>query len=256
MECNICSSPTKKKFSKIVLGTYNVTYFQCKNCYFIQTENPYWLDEAYNDAITKLDLGLVSRNQALSNITPLIIKHASLKEPYLDFAGGYGLFVRLMRDKGFNFYREDKYCKNIFAENFDLSKCEFKNFNLVTAFEVFEHLDNPLISIEQMLSYSKNIFFSTELIPDKNVEDWWYIQNQTGQHISFYHINTLKHIANKLNLNLYSNKNFHLLTNKNINPYIYKLVTNSKVASFLDFIGLHKNKSLLQNDYNAAMQSL
>jgi len=32
---------------------------------------------------------------------------------FLDYAAGYGLFVRLMRDAGYNFRWSDLYCQNL-----------------------------------------------------------------------------------------------------------------------------------------------
>jgi len=34
---------------------------------------------------------------------------------FLDYAAGYGLFVRLMRDAGYNFRWSDLYCQNLFV---------------------------------------------------------------------------------------------------------------------------------------------
>ena len=219
MKCNICKNETTFLFKGIVLNKYKVIYYKCPSCDFIQTEKPYWLDDAYNNVITDLDVGLVARNLKYSvEIEKVIIKNFNYDGKFLDYAGGYGLFVRLMRDKGFNFYRQDKYAENIFARNFDLDNIgENVRFEAVTAFEVFEHLENPLEDIEKMLSYSDSLIFSTELQPKneiKNVDDWWYFTPQTGQHISFYAEKTLKYIADKYHLFFYSNRPLHLLSKK------------------------------------------
>jgi hypothetical protein len=97
-----------------MLGKYEAKYYQCSDCQFIQTEEPFWLEEAYKDAITKLDIGLVYRNE---NITPIISTIIQLlfskSKRFIDYGGGYGLFVRMMRDRGFDFYRQDIYCENL-----------------------------------------------------------------------------------------------------------------------------------------------
>src|SRR6187551_714050 len=139
VKCKICASATSDLFSAKVLGKYDVKYFKCNNCGFVQTQEPYWLQEAYSSAITVQDIGLVSRNYLYAQICRSIIKlFFSRKTKFLDYGGGYGMFVRLMRDKGFDFYRYDTYCKNMFAEGFD-DKGEL-DYELITAFEVFEHL--------------------------------------------------------------------------------------------------------------------
>lgn len=218
-KCKICGSEVNLLFKSLVLSKYQVSYFKCPNCEFIQTEKPFWFDEAYNNAITDLDVGLVSRNLSFSNVIENIIKNNfDVSGKFLDYAGGYGLFVRLMRDKGFDFYREDKYCKNIFAKNYDLEDLGVKNkFELVTAFEVFEHLEDPLMEIEKMFKYSDTVIFSTELQPSQNIksnEEWWYFTPETGQHIAFYSAKTLEYIAEKLHFSFYSIGNMHLMSKK------------------------------------------
>jgi 2-polyprenyl-3-methyl-5-hydroxy-6-metoxy-1,4-benzoquinol methylase len=146
MNCNICENKAEFLFKATVLLKYNVAYFKCTNCGFIRTENPYWLKEAYSDAISSLDIGLVERNFNLTQIAAPIIKcYFNYKSKFLDYAGGYGLFVRLMRDRGFDFYRQDIYCDNILARNFDITDLNSPSrFEMLTAFEVFEHLHDPL----------------------------------------------------------------------------------------------------------------
>ncbi|PKP59337.1 MAG: class I SAM-dependent methyltransferase [Candidatus Altiarchaeales archaeon HGW-Altiarchaeales-1] len=191
MTCKICNSDTNEVFEAKILNSYNVKYYKCKHCGFIQTEKPYWLNEAYSSAISSLDVGLVSRNLSFVPITASIIeKYFKVNGKFLDYGGGTGLFVRLMRDKGFDFYRQDIYCENLFAQNFDINDLDDKKikFELLTAFEVFEHLKDPLIEIEKMFKLSDSILFSTELQPLENVtpDNWWYFVPETGQHISFY----------------------------------------------------------------------
>ncbi|MGD1699641.1 methyltransferase domain-containing protein [Dapis sp. BLCC M229] len=65
---------------------------------------------------------------------------------FLDFGGGYGLFTRLMRDIKYKFYWQDKYCKNLFAQN--LKAIPEQKYELVTAFEVLEYLVNPITEIK------------------------------------------------------------------------------------------------------------
>jgi len=38
------------------------------------------------------------------------------------------VYVRLMRDEGYNFYRQDVYCENIFAKSFDVEDLKEKKF--------------------------------------------------------------------------------------------------------------------------------
>ena len=225
MVCNICSCQTKKIFSKTVLSKYSVSYFQCTNCQFLQTEEAHWLDEAYSSgAISALDTGIISRNLLLREKTKNILLklfNGFSKFRALDYGGGEGIFVRMMRDLGYNFYRYDLYADNLYARFFDLRDMpKGTSFNILTAFEVFEHLADPLDEIKKMLEFSGILLFSTELQPSeekKELEDWWYIAPETGQHVSFYNVASLEKIANLLDMNFYTDHmSLHILSKKEL----------------------------------------
>ncbi len=226
MKCKICEQENDEIFRARLLNKYDIAYYYCDNCGFLQTEEPYWLDEAYNESINITDTGILLRNIWYSNLASTIIYFLfNSKDKFLDFAGGYGIFTRLMRDKGFDFYWKDEYTKNIVARGFECDSTD--KFEAVTAYEVFEHFSQPTNEISKILKISKNLIFSTELLPIEvpKPEKWWYYGLEHGQHISFYSIKTLRFIAEKFNLNIYSNnRNFHILTKKKINPLLFKLL--------------------------------
>ena len=66
MSCKICNSETKQIFSGHILNKYNIKYHYCENCGFLQTEEPYWLDESYAESINISDTGYMQRNINLS----------------------------------------------------------------------------------------------------------------------------------------------------------------------------------------------
>ena len=219
MKSKITGGETELLFSGKILQKYDVKYYRCRETGFIQTEEPYWLDEAYQNAITKLDVGLVRRNGDLADFTEkLLIKYFDYKGLFLDYAGGYGLFTRMMRDKGFKFYHTDQFCDNLFAEYFDLNQLTENNqFELVTAFEVFEHLINPYPEISKILEFADNILFTTEILPENidGIADWYYISAETGQHISFYTVNALQYLARQFDRYFYTNgTTTHLFTKR------------------------------------------
>jgi hypothetical protein len=224
MKCNICKNDTEMIFSSEILNKYKINYFNCKSCKFVQTERPFWLSESYNESINSSDTSIMSRNIYTSKITTLVIfLFFNKNKKFLDFAGGYGIFTRLMRDIGFDFYWNDKFTKNLVSKVFEHNKNN--EIELITSFESFEHFDNPIEEIENMLKISKNILFSTNLINDviPKPEEWSYYALDNGQHISFYNKTTLEYIAKKYNLNLYTDgKIIHLLTEKKISPYLFK----------------------------------
>lgn len=231
MDCKICEKKVTYVFKNTILKKFEAQYFHCVNCDFLFTENPYWLKEAYTSPINISDTGIVSRNISLAlTATNAIFYLFNKKLTYLDFAGGYGILTRIMRDTGLDFKWQDDYTKNLLARGFEYNKNN--NIELVTAFEVFEHFVNPISEIERILTISKNILFSTELkkeeVPNK---DWWYYGFNHAQHISFFSKKTLQFIANKYNLNYYTNnKNIHLFTTKKINRLFFKLITNKKTG--------------------------
>lgn len=249
MNCKICSSNSDYFANGKILCKYEIKYFKCRNCGFIQTEDPYWLNEAYTEAINKSDVGLVGRNLFLSNISKAVIcAFFKVDEKFIDYGGGYGLYVRLMRDQGFDFYHYDKHCKNLFAVDFEAGKNN--QYELLTAFEVFEHLVNPIDELEKMNLFSKNMLFTTELIPSRipNPDEWWYYGLDHGQHVSFYTEKSLSIIAKKLSLNLYSNgKSFHLLTSLEIPSLLFKVLSRHKAANL--FNKFFNKKSLIPYDY-------
>jgi hypothetical protein len=251
MNCKICSSPMSHFAQAILRGTHNVAFYQCKACGFVQTEEPYWLSEAYISAINRSDVGLVRRNITLSKLTAVVISTwFDRSGKFIDFGGGYGLFVRLMRDRGYDFFRSDAHCENLFARGFDAKAAEKRPYELLTAFEVFEHLAEPLIEIEKMLHYSSNILFATELLPFPvpRPEAWSYYGLDHGQHISFYTRASLQSIADQFHLRLYTNgRSLHLLTTRKIKPAFFTLLSRYKVASLIDV--LLPQRSLQAADY-------
>lgn len=272
MKCNICSSDTKYLFTEKVLFKYDVNYFKCIECGFIQTESPYWLEEAYKDPVSIYDVGMPQRSVLWRlAIERIINKFFERNSRFVDYGGGTGLLVRLMRDAGFDFYRYDPYSDNIFARGFDVSDLQDRNikFELLTAFEVFEHLENPLVALENMFRLSDSILFTTLLQPSDetkvNPQDWAYFSQQTGQHISFYTKEALNRIALKFGCNLYSDgEDVHLLTFKELNltpSKITRLITPSRIERIQEFIAslkkpLEKIPTSTKADYEFIIKKL
>lgn len=151
----------------------------------------------------------------MSTVTRALI-HAFLDphSRYLDFGAGYGLFVRRMRDLGFNFFAYDEHCENIFAPQFLADLSLNSHFDLITAIEVIEHLTHPLETLQMLLNHTDSVFFTTELVPRTAPKpgDWWYYSPEHGQHISFFTWRALRQAANKLGVNYYSHGSLHLFT--------------------------------------------
>jgi len=219
------------------MNKYKVSYFHCKNCGFLSTEDPYWLDEVYASPISKFDTGHIQRNINISKkLTILISVFFNGNNDFCDYAGGNGILVRMMRDIGINYFWEDMYATNLFASGFELDKNDVEKIEAVSVIECFEHFVNPLEDIEKMLLLSKNIIFTTELLPTPipMPNEWWYYNLERGAHISFFSEKTLNYIANKYSLNYFNLGDIHILTeNKNISNLKLNILRFTK-------LGLHK----------------
>jgi hypothetical protein len=223
MKCKICGRDAQRQFTARVLDKHSGDFYSCCHCGFLFAADPVWLDEAYGESITVYDTGIMWRNNRLAKITAALLFHLFDKGGrFLDYAGGYGILTRLMRDSGFEFYWHDPYSQNLVARGFEADFAD--SFELVTSFESFEHFFDPRREIEKMLGLSRNILFTTELMPSPipAPSDWWYYGFAHGQHIAFYAETTLDCLAATYNLHRYSYKDVHLLTERPVSKQIYR----------------------------------
>ncbi len=162
--------------------------------------DPVWLERSYEDAITKLDVGLLDRSIMMSNVVVALLRALRLREgPFLDWAGGYGTLTRLLRDRGYDFRHYEPNAKNIFAAGFEAS-VENSSYGLVTAVEVLEHLPDPVSSLSPVSRASDLLLATTQVLPDPAPKpgEWWYYTPETGQHISFFTREALETLARRL----------------------------------------------------------
>lgn len=227
--CTVCASEVRLSHRAKVLSKYDVAYLYCPQCGLLQTEAPYWLDEAYSDAIALSDTGLLTRNIAVAmRLTALLTLAFPRGVRCVDVGGGYGVLTRLMRDVGFDFYWTDPFCANLFAKGFEANRVS-GDFTVMTAFEVMEHLHDPVGFVRQAIEKYHGVAFafSTELFEGSPPSlDWPYYSFETGQHISFYQRRTLRHIADAVGMRLFSSGHFHLITSHDVSPTLFRLATS------------------------------
>ena len=251
VRCKICSAEATSFSRAKILKRYEIDYFRCPSCGFIQTEEPYWLAEAYEDAIAPADVGLVQRNlRRVPILRAIICAIFRADGKFLDYGGGYGLLVRLMRDAGFDFYRSDRHCANLLAPGFEAQTGEGRGYELLTAMELLEHLEDPIREIETMLSYSRSMFFTTLLLPEPAPRpgEWWYYALDQGQHISLYTRNSLQVIAERFGLVLTTDGvSRHLLTERPVPQWLFNAVSKYKIALLL--APFFRRKSLVPTDF-------
>ena len=251
MKCKICEANSKEFDTAKIMSKYQIKYFRCEKCGFIQTEEPYWLTEAYSEAITDSDIGLIQRNIENSKKISSIINYIFPESKnYLDYGGGYGIFTRMMRDRGFDFQWYDEYCKNLFAQNHEKNK---SHYDIATAFELFEHLVDPVEDIKKIFQYSPAIIFSTEIIPYNNppkVSDWWYYGTEHGQHISFYTKESLEILASQYGKYYSGANNIHIISDKkNVEKKIAFCIKWARIIN-----KINRRQSLLSSDYKDIMK--
>jgi hypothetical protein len=254
MPCPICDGHTEHFGNATVLMKYSAEYSLCQSCGFLFANSPVWLNEAYSSAITGSDVGLVERNLWFAKVAGSIVKILfNVNGRFLDYGGGTGLFTRLMRDAGFDWYWYDPCCRNIFAEGFEVEISDGGRFELQTAAELFEHLTDPVQTMSTLCELSPNLLFTTRLLPDPppQLDEWWYYGLEHGQHVSFYTSTSLRMLGEKFGLRLTSNgDNLHLFCKRRIPRILFKLVTSPLFCSLLACATF--KRSLLAADFARA----
>jgi Methyltransferase domain len=195
--CRVCSSTTKFTFTVDLLGV-PARYFDCSNCGYVQTETPFWLEQAYGQPIGDADTGIMLRNRAnVARVAVALLAFGRLRGRVLDVGGGFGILVRMLRDLGIDARWRDKYCQNLLSKGFEDDN---GSYDLATAFEVVEHLEHPLEELRSLITAFPAVLISTELAPPVGTlnASWWYLVPEYGQHIGFFRESTLAWIASEL----------------------------------------------------------
>lgn len=255
MECRVCASASQPLARARILFKHDIEYFRCPDCGFVQTERPYWLKESYAEAINRSDIGVVRRSMDLGRtlrvLLPLLCDPAGT---FVDYGGGYGMLVRMMRDEGFDFRWYDAYCENLFAQDFEAERKG--GYEMLTAFEVFEHLESPRDGLREMLAFSDVILLSTYLLPEPCPlpDEWWYYGLDHGQHISLYSRAALERLAADAGARLYSNgMNMHLISRRPVSDFRFRLALHKRAALLAP---LFRRPSLLQRDFSHSIEQL
>ncbi len=245
--CKICGAVSRLFDEAVVLKQHKVRYFRCDGCGFLQTEEPYWLKEAYSSAIAGQDVGIMARNltncQVVSAVLNLLFPNV---HQAVDFGAGHGIFVRMMRDRGFNFFWSDLYATNDYARGFDAPVGE--KFDFLTAFEVLEHFSDPTSDISRLMELSDNVFVSTAVVPTPTprLNEWWYFMPSSGQHISFYTKEALQRVATRFQRHLLSSNSYHLFSSKPHSRFLFGLATRPRLARILNSV--FRRPSLIPDD--------
>jgi hypothetical protein len=169
-----------------------VQFRRCAGCRFLFTECFDDWEEIdfkrfiYNDDYIKIDPDYAEarpRSQARTISKQFHADRTVLR--ILDYGAGNGLLGQCLREAGFT--------KLELFDPFtpELSRRPTGRYDLITCFEVLEHLTDPLAKIDDMVSLLSDIgvvLFSTVLQPPELESvglNWWYVAPRNG-HVSLF----------------------------------------------------------------------
>ena len=203
MKCSLCNSPlTVNK-----IDTQGKKYHICDKCELIQLDKKFYLsieDEKkryeLHENSTKNRGYLTYLNNIITNsVTPFLKPGNRL----LDFGcGPEKTWAGLLKEKGVHVSTFDPF--------FDNNKWVNKNYNAITAIEVFEHLISPAKDLTRLSNCLRtgNYLIIRTMLHNKNwdtFKKWWYKDDPT--HVSFYSTVSINYICRKWNYDLIQIKN-------------------------------------------------
>ncbi len=197
--CKICSQNTKAIYD----NQYNQNYYYCNNCEFIFLDESKIIPPAHEKKEYSFHQNSMENTGYVQMFRDFIAKAVS---PYksriktaLDFGSGPGpVLAELLHQEGI---KTDIYDKHFAPEKVFLNK----NYDLITATEVFEHLEDPLSTLKLLKSHlTSNGILAIMTLFHQNDEEgfkkWWYRRDAT--HIAFYTLKTFECMANLLGLKI------------------------------------------------------
>jgi hypothetical protein len=235
--CRLCMGPTKTLFTKRVLGWREVSYMKCLSCGSLQTERPTWLAEAYAIPGVHIDVGQASRVlHTWLHLCRLLEVIGFFKSQIgVDYGASTGLLTRWMRDLGYDFYAYDPYETCKYANYFRVESLRDVPLQLLTAFEVFEHLPDPRESINEMLeSGAALVVFTTNIYEDQPA-DWHYLVPNCGQHVFFYTAKALTEFGNARGFDFVQTNHFHVFV-RQTTPYAITIKSHRSLDIDPEFI--------------------
>jgi hypothetical protein len=224
--CRLCGGQATLSFTDTILNKHVSGFWRCARCGSLQTDTPHWLEESYASVHSATDTGMVARNLQMAQFVSLLLRMAGVGRDTLclDWGGGNGLFCRLMRDQGYNFFNDDRYAEPFYCTGFTADRIGIARCDIITSFEVFEHLPNPKAELAEILRFEPKLWiFSTQLYENQGPE-WAYLAPALGRHVFFYSEKALSVFAAKHGYQFLRGRHLHMLVKRTGNPYWQRLL--------------------------------
>lgn len=264
-KCPVCGGQTRNAFKVLIHNSFESQLATCNACEFSFYPDQNWLSGSFSEELNSLDVGSVDRVLLTSEfLTEFIFSEKLASKKFLDYGGGYGLQTRILRDRGFDWENFDPYTAPLFSRDF-VGNIQTE-YSLISLIEVSLHFENPIEEFQKLLSRCDYLVF-TSVVPEKEFgPDWWYVTGESGQHVAFYSIKTLRQIATHLNVEFTSDgKFFHVFHKKKLRlrtkillrlrPLLFGAAAVRNVSRFVRR-GLGISKSLLEQDQKVAKAKL
>jgi hypothetical protein len=181
-----------------------IYYHRCPGCAFTYApefqrwSNDDFLRHIYNDRYVEIDPDYASK-RPLNNAKFLSDLFGADKHQirHLDYGGGNGILSAALSNEGWNSATYDPFPAS------ERALSELGKFNLITAFEVFEHVpdvDALIDNVRALMDDECLLIFST-LLSDGNVSPnnrltWWYASPRNG-HVSLFSKQSLTVLAER-----------------------------------------------------------
>lgn len=207
--CKICNSAIAGQIESKDSRVFDY----CKVCDFIALQPEFFLDAKAEKARYELHENTID-DQGYVDMFEKFIDYAI--KPYavskiLDYGSGPGpVLAELLERHGYE--------ADIYDPFFAARDLQDSSYDLICSTEVFEHFNNPLetiINVIKLLKPGGYLAVMTMMSPAvESFSGWWYKNDPT--HVSFYTAKTFEYIAEKLALRLEKHNQKNILVLKKL----------------------------------------
>lgn len=213
---------------KTGLSGIPIYYSKCRGCGFLFAPSIHawnqsqFLENIYNTDYVKFDGDYLEKRPADNTaLVEQLFGHQMNIIRHLDYGGGNGLLTSMLKNKGWDSVSYDPFPSN------KVNLETLGRFNLITAFEVFEHVPDVHQLMENIsnLLLPNGVVLASTLLSDEHVNSdsrlgWWYAAPRNG-HISLFSKASLAVLAKAHGLTVqHLNTNLHIFRNDHAAEHI------------------------------------